>query len=225
MSWRESILDIAAAATALCTVTVTAVLFLHPSSLPVLGADGRLGSGRTAVPGWQELVKSGHRIGPKNAALTIVEFGDFECPYCARYALTLDSVRAKYPKDFAFVFHHFPLNYHRLAYPLARAAECAADQDRFAAFYDTVYEHQARLLSSTPGRIGLQAGIPDSTRYTRCVDNTARVPSIDSDLVRVRTLGVPGTPAIIVAGALYARSPSAAELESMVAKSIRSRSP
>lgn len=224
MPRRDHLLDVAAVATAACAVLLTGVAFVHPSWLPVPGADGQLQANRTPVPNWRKLTESGYRIGPEAAAMTIVEFGDFQCPFCGAYALSLDSVRAKYPNDFAIAFHQFPLAYHERAYPLARAADCANKQGRFPAFYDVAYRHQEDQPPVTPLGIGLGAGIPDSARYAACIRDTNPVVTISKDLATARRLGIPGTPGIIVDGMLYSRAPGAGELEALVRQHVKEKS-
>lgn len=223
MHWRDAAVDVAAIATAACAVLVTSAFFLRPSWLPVPGRNGAFEQAETPVSNWQDLLGSGFRIGPKTAALTLIEFGDFQCPFCRKYALTLDSVRTGHPEDFAIVFHNFPLSYHELAYTLAKAGVCAARQGRFEAYYDAAYRHQLDRPTLTPVDIGLAAGMPDTASYRACVRDTTPVPAIDRDIARARAIGAGGTPTIIVDGMRYARNPSASDLEAMVREHVRSQ--
>src|SRR5262245_61999730 len=77
------------------------------------------------VENWSDLLDSGTQIGLSSASVKIIEFSDFECPFCARFGNALRDVRAKYPNDIAVVYVHFPIPTHRFAIPAARAAECA----------------------------------------------------------------------------------------------------
>jgi len=157
----------------------------------------------SSVPNWPTLLSSGDRIGPAHAAVAIVEFGDFQCPACAWYSNVLDSVRTRYPNDFAVVFHHLPLPGHPLAYPLARASLCAERQGRFPAFYDTAYRRQGDLGLITVSQLGLLAGPADSARFLKCAADTSKLVEVDRDVQIAQQLGVAGTPTIIVDGKMY----------------------
>jgi protein-disulfide isomerase len=188
------------------------------------GEDGRVAElPSKPVAEWAELLKSGRLIGPADAPVTIVEFGDFECPACASFARKMDTVRLRHPKDFAVVFHHFPLPYHRLAYPLARGAECAAGQSKFAQFHDAVYAHRDSLGVLSLSQLGRLARVPDQAAFGKCVADTSRVASIERDVVTARRIGARGTPTIIVDGVMRGgQPPSVQELEEHIAKRTRS---
>jgi hypothetical protein len=128
---REVAIDASVVAVAVCAIimaTGTVWARFRPAAASIRQAPRPVSA---AVGNWADLEQAGHRIGPASAKLTIVEFGDFECPACGEFEHTLQQVRRAYPKDVAVVFRHWPLPYHKLAYPAARAAECAADQGRF----------------------------------------------------------------------------------------------
>jgi protein-disulfide isomerase len=188
-------------------------LSLKPTALPAPAAR--------PVPQWREFLATGHRIGLPSAALTIIEFGDFECPACAGYARMLDTVRARYPRDFAIVFHHLPLPYHHLAYPLARAAECAATQGKFVEFHDAVYAHPESLGIVPISHLGVVAGVGDPAQFDRCFADTSPVQAVDQDLASAKKIGAPGTPALIVDGQLRSADLRIDELESMIKRRVR----
>ncbi|MBM4266616.1 MAG: thioredoxin, partial [Deltaproteobacteria bacterium] len=85
--------------------------------------------------------------GKKDASVTIVEFSDFQCPFCARGAATMEEVVKKYPDDVKFVFMHFPLDFHPWAKPAAIATNCAAkqDNDAFWILHDKYFADQKAL--------------------------------------------------------------------------------
>jgi protein-disulfide isomerase len=85
-------------------------------------------------------------LGPADAWVTIVEFSDFECPFCARVQTTLDTVLPEFGSDVRLVFKNFPLSFHAYARPAAIAAECAHAQGRFWEFHDLVFAGQAALF-------------------------------------------------------------------------------
>jgi protein-disulfide isomerase len=85
-------------------------------------------------------------LGPADAWVTVVEFSDFECPYCAQATNTLDQVKLAYPGSVRIVFKHFPLSFHPQARPAAIAAECAHAQGKFWEMHDLIFRNQASLF-------------------------------------------------------------------------------
>jgi protein-disulfide isomerase len=133
---REAFLNAAAVFVALCTVLLVGFTVFDrfvaqpaPSSRPQRS--------QVRLDNWLPVAAEGHRLGPENADITVVVFSDFECPMCRTFALeTFPEFEARYPGRVALVFRHWPLTGHRLAYPAARASECAAQQGRFFPFHD-----------------------------------------------------------------------------------------
>ena len=86
-----------------------------------------------------------HITGPDDAAITLVQYGDFECPYAMDVQSVVGEVRATFPDQIRFVFRHFPLRYHPNALRAAIAAEEAGRQGQFWAFHDHLFENQLKL--------------------------------------------------------------------------------
>jgi protein-disulfide isomerase len=228
MRLREALLNIGTGLCVLCAIAVSIGAYRNGafSMRAAARSSGQGGAAsRTPVPEWRSLLTTGRRIGPTDAALTIIEFGDFECPACASFARRLDSLRTRYPQDFAVVFHHLPLPYHKLAYPLARASECAAAQGKFTAFHDLAFHKAESLPITALNRIGAQVGVEDQARFDNCFLDTASVVAIDTDVKLAREIGVRGTPGIIIDGELLDRAPETAELDSLIQHRRRSRTP
>lgn len=200
-----------------CAVIVTG-LQVKRAFFPGQTEDG--GSGQqpaVLVSNWPELESTGHRMGPPHSKVTIVEFADFECPVCRMFTLgALRAVRARYPSDVTVLFRHWPLKYHRFAYPAARAAECAADQGRFEPFHDELYAEQDSLGLKPWARYAADAGVPDSAVFERCVAKSGEVASIDADSAVASRLGARGTPAIIINGLLLPGAPDSTKLFGIV---------
>ena len=101
-----------------------------------------------------------HVIGPKNAAVMLIEYGDYECPHCGLAHPVVELLRARFYKQLRFVFRHFPLSQvHPNAEPAAEAAEYAGAYGRFWEMHDGIYENQDRLgaplLFALAGVLGL----------------------------------------------------------------------
>src|SRR5690606_14908791 len=84
-------------------------------------------------------------IGPSSAPVTIVEFSDFQCPFCSRAQPTLLELQKRYPSDVRIVFRHLPLDFHNQAFDAAVAAEAAHEQGRFDTYHRLLFENQKAL--------------------------------------------------------------------------------
>jgi protein-disulfide isomerase len=161
-------------------------------------------------------------MGPAHAPVTIVEFADFECPACRLVTRTaLRAIRAEYPTKVAILFRHWPLSYHPHAYPAARAAECAAAQDRFAEFHDLLYKLQDSLGHKSMSGFAKDAEVPDIAAFDRCDALTDTIPIIEADIPEVTALGGTGTPTIIVNGLQLMTVPDSGSLEQLVRAAIK----
>jgi protein-disulfide isomerase len=149
---------------------------------------------------------SSHMTGKKDAKVSVVEFGDYQCPACAAAAPTLSRLRAEYKDnaDVNFVFRHFPLPQHDKAIVSAEAAEAAAKQNKFWEMTDKLYEtqdtwigpsdHQA-VFSSIAQGLGL-----DMARFQQDLENHTFTDIINSDKSDGESLGVNSTPSIFING-------------------------
>ncbi|MEO1085893.1 MAG: thioredoxin domain-containing protein, partial [Acidobacteriota bacterium] len=149
--------------------------------------------------------------GNPDAPVTIIEFSDFQCPYCTRGAQTVEQILEKYPNDVKFVFKHFPLGFHPWAKPAAVAANCAANQnqDAFWTLHDKYFEHQKELnvenvMAKSKEFLG-GSGL-DMATWSACAENQesaeykAAAALVDSDMNLGKSLGVTGTPGFFVNG-------------------------
>ncbi|HEX6370961.1 MAG TPA: DsbA family protein [Longimicrobium sp.] len=155
------------------------------------------------VEGWEAALDPARTMGPADAPVRIVEFSDFQCPFCEVAQDRLRALHARYPGKIAVVYRHFPLtDAHPFAMAGALASECARDQGRFEAFHDALFAGQERIGSAGWGEFAAQAGVPDRAAFDRCVRTRRHRARIDEDLRHVRRLGLQGTPSFIVEGRL-----------------------
>ena len=149
-----------------------------------------------------EVAAVGPSLGPEDAPITIIEFGDFQCPYCRRAAPIMKQLRERYPERLRFVYRHLPLeSIHPRARAAAEASICADAQDRFWAFHDRVY--------SAPGGLGdaelrahAEAVGVDLESFDACLSEGAEPERIAGDIQAARDAGISGTPAFVVNGVL-----------------------
>lgn len=140
--------------------------------------------------------------GPEDAPVTIVEFSDFQCPFCARLAATLHEVKDARPETVRVVFRQFPLGHHEHADAAARATLCADEQGRFWELHDAFFANQRAL--DEEGRIDLAQDVGIDTDILRaCMEDAATAAMVAADIEAGRALGVTGTPAFFVNGRKY----------------------
>ena len=149
-----------------------------------------------------DVAADGPSKGPADARITIVEFSDFQCPYCQRSLATIDQVLAKYPSDVRLVYRHLPLDrIHPHARPAAEAAACADEQGRFWEYHDKLFQNNRALAKEDLLRYAGETGL-DAQRFQACFDERRFKDKVEADLQAAREVGISGTPAFVVNGVL-----------------------
>ena len=144
-----------------------------------------------------------HARGPKDAPVTLVKYGDYECPYCAEAHPVLKELQERVGEQVRFVFRHFPLDsVHPRARRAAQAAEAAASQGRFWEMHDLLYERQAELGEEDLMRYAAELGL-DLRRFEEDLANDNHAWRIEEDRLGGDRAGVGGTPAFFVNGLRY----------------------
>lgn len=137
--------------------------------------------------------------GPAGAPVELIEFSDFQCPYCLRAYPTVQQVLAAYGDRVRFVYRHYPLPNHPHARPAAEAAQCANEQGQFWPYYDRLFTNQAKLADGDLKQDAADLGL-DTTRFNQCVDSHKYKDLVDADLKAGEEAGVSGTPAFFING-------------------------
>lgn len=144
-----------------------------------------------------------HRLGPDHAAVTVVEYGDFECPTCKQAAPSLQLLLSHFPGQVRLVFRHFPLEeVHPHALCAAEASEVAAQQGKFWEMHDLLFANQLHLKSSQLHSYAEQLDL-DMARYTAEMDDEIYRQRIREHIDSGRRSGVRGTPGIFVNGEIH----------------------
>jgi protein-disulfide isomerase len=140
----------------------------------------------------------GPSIGPKDALVTIVEFSDFQCPYCKQATETLKRLQQNYGSQIRLVFKHLPLPVHPQAFKAAQAAVCAGEQGKFWEYHDRLFA--AKDLSD--GSLAAIAEAIDLRKgdFKKCLDSEASRAAVLKDMQEARRLDVHGTPTFFING-------------------------
>lgn len=163
------------------------------------------------------LASAGQVMGSPDAPVKIVEFSDFQCPFCARAQATIETVRRRHPDRVAVVFRHFPLDaIHPHARTAALAAECAAEQGRFHAYHDALFAAQDSIGVRAWDEFAAQAGVGNLPAFRECVASRRHAPAVERDARVAAGLGLQVTPSLIVNGELRPGLPTEEDLERWV---------
>ena len=137
--------------------------------------------------------------GNPNAKILIVEFSDFQCPYCGRATQTVDQLLKDYPNDVKVAFKNFPLPFHNMARPAAHAALAAGRQGKFYEMHDKLFANQENLNDEAFVRFASELGL-NLDKFKSDLKDPALDKQIDEDSALADKLGIQGTPGFIVGG-------------------------
>jgi protein-disulfide isomerase len=148
----------------------------------------------------EPVVASDHVLGPAQAPVTVVEYGDFECPNCKQAAPAVEMLLQRFEGQVRFVYRHYPLELvHKRALQAAEAAECAAAQGRFWDMHKLLFDNQSALdleqLGGYANRIGL-----DMAAFNGAMSDHQHLARIRAQIDSGRRSGVRGTPGFFING-------------------------
>ncbi len=159
--------------------------------------------------------------GPAQAPITIVEFSDFQCPFCGRLEPVLERVLARYPKDVRLVYRNYPLpELHPQAEKAAEAGLCAREQGKFWEMHDLMFAEQQSLgdqdLKDKARRLGL-----DADKFAECLDSGRMRSAVEVDVKDGDALGIQGTPASFINGRFLSGAVDEDELSAVIDDELR----
>jgi protein-disulfide isomerase len=144
--------------------------------------------------------KTDHWLGKENANIVLIEYSDFECPFCGQFYDTVKQVEKDYANDVALVYRHFPLSFHPKAEPSAEASECVFDQGGDKAFWkmhDMIFEGMPALEVAGLGDLAVKAGV-NKTVFQKCMDDAKFKAKVQKNLDEGTNAGVGATPTSVV---------------------------
>lgn len=137
--------------------------------------------------------------GPATAPVTIVEFSDYQCPFCRRAHPTVEQLLADYGDKIRFVYRDYPLNFHPRAVPASVAARCAADQGKFWEYHNNLMVNQGDLSDTDLSKRAADLGL-DEAEFATCTTEKRHEDAIQASFEDGAALGVTGTPAFFING-------------------------
>ncbi|MGC2448263.1 MAG: thioredoxin domain-containing protein [Candidatus Sulfotelmatobacter sp.] len=137
-------------------------------------------------------------LGPKSAQVTLVEFADYECPYCQKVAADVKKLKADFGDKVAFTYKDFPLPMHARAEKAAEAARCASKQSKFWEFHDELFH--SKELDVDQLKAQARALKLDSDQFDKCLDSGEQAAAVERDRKEGMRLGITGTPSFFVNG-------------------------
>ncbi len=139
--------------------------------------------------------------GDVKAAITIFEFSDFQCPYCAKLQPTLRQVLDAYPGKVKLVFKNFPLSFHKQAKNAAKASHAAGEQGKYWEMHDKIFEKYNKLTEESFAEFATQLGL-DSNKFAADYGSNKYDSQIKQDMQLASKVGVRGTPTLFINGKL-----------------------
>lgn len=166
------------------------------------------------------ITEADHIRGDINKAkVVMVEYSDFECPFCERHHPSMLQAMEDFGDDIAWVYRHYPLSFHPDAVPSAEASECAAEQGEFWGFADAMFENQGSLgdtlYKSTAEDLGL-----NMKKFNDCYESGKYADVVTAGLQSGTTAGVSGTPATFINGALVSGAVPYATLKDAIEQTL-----
>jgi protein-disulfide isomerase len=148
-----------------------------------------------------EVAAIGPSKGPADAPVTIVEFSDFECPFCSRGKEAMEQVLAAYPGKVRVVFRDFPLTFHQNAAKAGEAGHCADEQGKFWEMHDWMFDNQRSLDVASLGNGAAAIGL-DRGKFDACLSSGRHAGKVAGNMADGQKVGVSGTPAFFVNGVM-----------------------
>jgi protein-disulfide isomerase len=128
----------------------------------------------------------------------LLEYSDFQCPFCKRVQGTLGKLRKLYSKEVQFGYRHFPLEFHKEARYMAESVECARDQGRFWELQKLFYDNKDPVSRTNLRQFAKKAGVKNMRRFQTCLKERKYKDRVSNDLREGMKLGIRGTPTFIL---------------------------
>lgn len=157
--------------------------------------------------------------GPENAPITLVEFADFQCPYCRRSHPTVEQLLEEYKDKVRYLFRDYPLSFHQRAFPASEAARCAGDQGKYWEYYDNLMEVSGDLSDADLKKRATDLGL-DLAAFTACIESDRHEAAIRAGLEDGSAAGVSGTPSFFINGRMIVGARPIEEFKTVIEEEL-----
>jgi protein-disulfide isomerase len=165
-----------------------------------------------------------HIRGPANAKVTLIEYSDFQCPFCSRHEPTIEQVLKDHPSDVRLIYRHYPLtSLHPQAQKSAEASECAFNQggnDAFWKAHDYLFANQATLGDDLYKKMAADLKL-DVNKFNTCMSSSATASTVAADEASGNDAGVSGTPSTFVNGQMVEGAVPADQFDSIITSALK----
>lgn len=202
---KQMLSNIATGVLLSCAVVLTATVAHRELSKPQTTRTGEI---VTEVKNWQRLTKVGHVLGDTTSRVQIVEFSDYQCPFCREADAAVSKLLSRNHGKISLVFRHFPLKgIHPNAFAAALASECAHEQNRFQEFHSALFANSDSVSKGSWNSLAAMAGVGNLTKFNKCVSEQEFASRVQADMDEGTALGISGTPTFIFQGKMVAGLP------------------
>jgi protein-disulfide isomerase len=224
-SWMQRAEQASSVVLAVCAV-VLMITYVWGSVGSNEGGGQAAGPPPVSIAEWRTAHAPATPFGDTTGAVQLVEFSDFQCPYCARFADTLAVIARKYEGRVTVAYRHMPIERrHPAAFEAAMASECAAAQGRFRAYHDALFATQETLGDRPWLQLAVRSAVPDTVRFLHCMRDSLPAHRVREDLNFARSHQLRGTPTTIINGRIVRGIATVRELEDLLAKAGVARAP
>lgn len=164
--------------------------------------------------------KNNPSLGPENAKVTIIEFSDFECPFCQRSQSINKVLREKYNGKIRWVFRDFPLSFHPNAMFAHIAANCANQQGKYWEVFDLLFENTGSLEKNSVFKL-VESRNLDMSKFKECTEDPSVLSEIQKDIADGQEVGVNGTPAFFINGTMIEGAQPISAFEKIIEQELR----
>ena len=162
-------------------------------------------------------------IGPDNAPVTIIEFSDYQCPYCqVWYKQVYQELLATYPNKIRFVYRDMPLPMHAEAVPAAEAADCAGEQGAYWKYHDALFSQQYGLNQAAYQKYAADLGL-DTKAFNTCIASNKFLSEVQADASDAAKVGINGTPSFVVNGRIMVGALPIADFKAVIDEELAAK--
>lgn len=193
------------------------------ANAPIVAGDPRdpAEPGVPSAPVDIKITDTDHILGSSKAKVTVVEFSDFQCPFCERFEPTIKQLLAEYKDKVRLVYRHFPLDsIHPEARPAALASECAAEQGKFWEYHDKLFANQAKLSTAYYPQLAQELRL-NVNKFNDCVTSKKYESKVNADYDSGIAAGVRGTPHSLINGVAVSGAVPYEQLKSIVEQALK----